>query len=193
VDRKVLADLAVHEPDAFGAIVAQASGLHVGAELYAGPSIPLLIANDPGDLFGKVTAAGYPSNDSHPDIGPGEAGDLVYDSMTLAAGGGSYFSTVADGDPGGVFQIVGLDAAGGMSGGGLFIEFDPDGAGGADARNLSDRKPVFGWVDGRDPIRPGHRDRTALPRSCSGARCRRDTQRQPVRTRHGAFVWAGRR
>jgi Ca2+-binding RTX toxin-like protein/ribosomal protein L20 len=154
VDRKVLADLAVHEPDAFGAIVAQAkaalpadpaawtpyyddgwrqpgfdSSLHVGAEFYGGPSVPLLIANDPSDLYGTVTTAGYPVNDSHPDIDPGDVGLMAQSTTSVAPGASAYTATEVNGDPGGVFLITGLDAAPGMSGGGLFIEFDPDGAG----------------------------------------------------------------
>jgi Ca2+-binding RTX toxin-like protein len=106
------------------------ASLHVGDQLYTGPSVPLLIANDPSDLHGTVTAAGYPVNTLTDGVTDGMIGDLVFDTVSIAPGGMVHVGTMADGsDPGGFFQIAGLTAAQGMSGGGLFIDFDPDGAG----------------------------------------------------------------
>jgi hypothetical protein len=91
---------------------------------YEGPSAPLLIANDPNDLFGAVTITGYPSAANSLD---GTNGTLHQSTGTLAVGG--YTSQTVGGDEGGYFTIADAAAVGGMSGGGNFLDFDPDGDG----------------------------------------------------------------
>lgn len=84
-------------------------------EVYDGPAAPMLIAADPIDLYGDVIITGY----------PGTAGVLYETSGTLAAG--DYLAQEVNGDPGGAYLIVGAEAVGGMSGGGNYLQFDPDG------------------------------------------------------------------
>jgi hypothetical protein len=93
-------------------------------EFYDGPSAPLLIANDPNDLFGTVTITGYPSAANSLD---GTSGTLHQTTGTLAVGG--YTSQTVGADTGGYFTIDDAEAVGGMSGGGNFLDFDPDGDG----------------------------------------------------------------
>jgi Ca2+-binding RTX toxin-like protein len=88
---------------------------------YDGPSAPLLIANDPNDLFGAVTITGYPKAANSLD---GTNGTLHQSTGTLAVGG--YSSQTVGGDEGGYFTIDDAEAVGGMSGGGNFLDFDPD-------------------------------------------------------------------
>ena len=102
--------------------------LHVGdrligtGEFYADPAIPLLIANDPTDLYGTVTITGYPGAANGLD---GNEGTLHQTSGTLT----SYVQQSVSGDIGGYFEITGTDVVGGMSGGGNFLDFDTDGDG----------------------------------------------------------------
>lgn len=104
--------------------------LHVGdrlastGEFYDGPSVPLLIANDPNDLSGDVTITGYPSAANSLD---GTSGTLHQTTGTLAIGG--YTDQTVGGDAGGYFTIDDAEAVGGMSGGGTFLDFDADGDG----------------------------------------------------------------
>lgn len=105
-------------------------GLQVGerlistGEFYDGPSVPLLIANDPNDLFGAVTVTGYPSAANSLD---GTTGTLHESTGTLALGG--YTDQTVGTDAGGFFTIDDAEAVGGMSGGGNFLDFDADGDG----------------------------------------------------------------
>lgn len=103
--------------------------LHIGAhlsdsEFYGGPSIPMLIATDPNDLFGDVLITGYPNSKSSLT---GEAGVLHQSEGILASG--NYTEQVVGGDVGGFFTALGPQAVSGMSGGGLFLNFDVDGDG----------------------------------------------------------------
>lgn len=104
--------------------------LHVGdrlastGEFYDGPSVPLLIANDPNDLSGSVTITGYPSAANSLD---GTSGTLHQTNGTLAADG--YTDQTVGVDAGGYFIIDDAEAVGGMSGGGNFLDFDADGDG----------------------------------------------------------------
>ncbi|MFT5272868.1 MAG: Ca2+-binding RTX toxin-like protein [bacterium] len=91
---------------------------------YDGPSVPLLIANDPNDLFGTVTITGYPSAANSLD---GTSGTLHQTTGTLAVGG--YTSQTVGADEGGFFTIDDAEAVGGMSGGGNFLDFDANGDG----------------------------------------------------------------
>ncbi|AWD21863.1 Hint domain-containing protein [Fuscovulum blasticum] len=112
--------------------------LHVGARLsstgqfYDGPAVPLLIANDPNDLFGTVTITGYPSAANSLN---GLGGVLHQTTGTLAAGQSIYTGENAyveqdvGGDIGGYFTIDDAEALGGMSGGGTFLDYDADGDG----------------------------------------------------------------
>jgi Ca2+-binding RTX toxin-like protein len=103
--------------------------LHVGATTYDGPSAPLLIANDPSDLYGTVTVTGYPSGSNDPFVtDPAMVDDLCHDRTELP-GGLAHFATSVDGDAGGYLALPGVAVAGGMSGGGVFIQFDADGDG----------------------------------------------------------------
>ena len=91
------------------------------SEFYDGPAIPLLIANDPNDLSGNVTVAGYPSaNNSLDDTN----GTLHQTTGTLSSGG--YTQQTVGTDEGGFFTIDDAEAVGGMSGGGTFLDFDAD-------------------------------------------------------------------
>ncbi|MBK5934271.1 putative secreted protein (type I secretion substrate) [Rhodovulum imhoffii] len=104
--------------------------LHVGerlastGEFYDGPSVPLLIANDPNDLSGDVTITGYPSAANSLD---GTSGTLHQTTGTLATGG--YTDQTVGVDAGGYFTIDDAEAVGGMSGGGTFLDFDANGDG----------------------------------------------------------------
>lgn len=103
--------------------------LHVGARqsdgaFYGGPAIPMLIATDPNDLFGNVLITGYPNSRSSLT---GEAGVLHQSEGVLAPG--AYTEQVVGDDVGGFFTAVGPQAVSGMSGGGLFLNFDADGDG----------------------------------------------------------------
>ncbi|MBL4556843.1 MAG: hypothetical protein JKP98_05640, partial [Rhodobacteraceae bacterium] len=61
--------------------------LHVGATTYDGPSAPLLIANDPSDLYGTVTVTGYPSGSNDPFVtDPAMVDDLCHDRTELPGG-----------------------------------------------------------------------------------------------------------
>jgi hypothetical protein len=103
--------------------------LQVGASIYGGPSAPLLIANDPSDLYGTVTVTGYPSVSDDPFVtDPAMVDDLCYDRADFP-GGLTHVATSVDGDAGGYFALPGVEVAGGMSGGGVFIDFDADGDG----------------------------------------------------------------
>lgn len=93
-------------------------------EFYAGPSVPLLIANDPNDLSGNVTITGYPSAKNSLD---GTDGTLHQTTGILSPGG--YTEQAVGSDVGGYFTIDDAEAVGGMSGGGNFLEFDPNGDG----------------------------------------------------------------
>lgn len=95
-----------------------------GGDFYDGPSVPLLIANDPSDLYGTVTITGYPSAANALD---GMNGTLHQTTGTLAQGG--YTQEIVSGNIGGYFTITGAEAVGGMSGGGNFLDFDVDGDG----------------------------------------------------------------
>jgi Ca2+-binding RTX toxin-like protein len=104
--------------------------LHIGdrlvstGEFYDGPSAPLLIANDPNDLFGVVTITGYPSAANSLD---GTSGTLHQTTGTLSLDG--YTNQTVGVDAGGYFTVDGAEAVGGMSGGGNFLGFDADGDG----------------------------------------------------------------
>lgn len=93
-------------------------------EFYDGVAVPLLIANDPNDLSGNVTITGYPSAAASLD---GTAGTLHQTTGTLSADG--YTEQVVGSDVGGYFTIMGAEVVSGMSGGGTFLDFDPDGDG----------------------------------------------------------------
>jgi hypothetical protein len=110
--------------------------LHVGDTVagggfYDGPSAPLLIANDPSDLLigaPTVYITGYPNVETDingVDIVPGDIGDLHESSGTLT----TYVEQDVNGDDGGWFFVTGAEAVGGMSGGPLFMDHDPDGDG----------------------------------------------------------------
>ena len=104
--------------------------LHVGerladtGEFYDGPSVPLLIANDPTDLWGAVTITGYPQAEVSLT---GQTGDLHQTTGTLYDFG--YVMQQVGSDPGGYFRIEGAEVVSGMSGGATYLEFDPDGDG----------------------------------------------------------------
>lgn len=103
--------------------------LHVGArlssgEFYAGPSAPLLIANDPDDLFGMVTVTGYPNATVSLDKQNG----TLHESTGWLSPGAHIEQWVGE-DQGGYFHITGAEILGGMSGGATFLEFDVDGDG----------------------------------------------------------------
>jgi len=113
--------------------------LHVGDTVagggfYDGPSVPLLIANDPSDLLigaPAVFTTGYPNRETDfngVDIVPGSIGQLHESSGTLSA----YVEQNVTGDDGGWFFVSGAQAVGGMSGGPLFMDYDPDGDGVSD-------------------------------------------------------------
>lgn len=104
--------------------------LHVGDPLagtgayYDGPSVPLLIANDPTELSGAALVTGYPSAENAPE---GVGGVLYESAGTLSEFG--YTQQSVNGDTGGYFTITGAEALGGMSGGGTFLQYDVDGDG----------------------------------------------------------------
>ena len=104
--------------------------LHAGDPLvstsafYNGPAAPMIIANDPDDLSGTAVIVGYPEAGNSLN---GLAGTLHQTSGTLAANG--HTEQVVGGDQGGYYTIEGAEAVGGMSGGGTFLTFDPDGDG----------------------------------------------------------------
>ena len=91
---------------------------------YNGPAVSMLIANDPNDLSGSVTITGYPSAANSLD---GTDGTLQQTFGTLSTGG--YTEQTVGTDTGGYFTIADAEAVGGMSGGGTFLDFDPDGDG----------------------------------------------------------------
>jgi Ca2+-binding RTX toxin-like protein len=101
-------------------------------EFYDGPAVPLLIANDPNDLFGTLTITGYPSAANSLD---GNSGTLHQTTGTLSltnsiyTGEPAYTEQIVNGDVGGYFTIDDAEAVGGMSGGGNFLDFDADGDG----------------------------------------------------------------
>ncbi|MCP3969273.1 MAG: hypothetical protein GY717_02930 [Rhodobacteraceae bacterium] len=105
-------------------------GLHVGdrlvstGEFYDGPSVSLLIANDPNDLSGNVTITGYPSAANSLD---GTGGTLHQTTGTLSADG--YTGQTVGADEGGYFTIDDAESVGGMSGGAAFLDYDADGDG----------------------------------------------------------------
>jgi Ca2+-binding RTX toxin-like protein len=130
--------------------------LHVGdrlastGEFYDGPSVPLLIANDPNDLSGDVTITGYPSAVNSLD---GTSGTLHQTTGTLALDG--YTDQTVGVDAGGYFTIDDAEAVGGMSGGGNFLDFDANGDGatetyliGSTARACTIEDDVTGEVIG---------------------------------------------
>jgi len=104
--------------------------MHVGQTLsgtgtyYDGPSIPMLIANDPMDLSGDVSVTGYPNATHSLD---GTNGTLHQSFGTLTAG--DYVEQTVGADTGGYFNIFGAEAAPGMSGGGTFLDIDVNGDG----------------------------------------------------------------
>jgi hypothetical protein len=91
---------------------------------YDGPAAPMLIANDPNDLSGNVVITGYPEEDNSLN---NTAGVLHQTTGTLAAG--DYTEQNVSGDMGGFYTVEGAEPVGGMSGGGTFLSFDPDGDG----------------------------------------------------------------
>jgi Ca2+-binding RTX toxin-like protein len=93
-------------------------------EFYDGPAASMLIANDPNDLSGSVTITGYPSAANSLD---GTDGTLHQTFGTLSTGG--YTEQTVGADAGGYFTIDDAEAVGGMSGGGTFLDFDPNGDG----------------------------------------------------------------
>ena len=101
--------------------------MHVGdllstGSFYDGPAIPLLIANDPTDLSGLVYITGYPGSAVSLD---GQEGTLHETSGTLAG----YTGQDVSGDLGGYYTVQDAQALTGMSGGGGFLDWDPDGDG----------------------------------------------------------------
>ncbi|MFZ7093411.1 Hint domain-containing protein [Primorskyibacter sp. 2E233] len=101
--------------------------LHVGDTLasgsfYDGPSVPLLIANDPNDLSGTVYITGYPGSATSLD---GQEGTLHETYGTI----GGYTAQDVGGDAGGYFTINDAQVLTGMSGGGTYLDYDSDGDG----------------------------------------------------------------
>ena len=94
------------------------------SEFYNGPSISLLIANDPNDLSGSATILGYPSAANSLD---GNAGVLHQSTGTLFSN--QYTEQTVGTDTGGFFTIDGAEALGGTSGGGTFLDYDLSGDG----------------------------------------------------------------
>ena len=114
-------------------------------EFYDGPAIPMLIANDPNDLSGNVTITGYPSAANSLD---GTNGTLHQTTGTLAAG--VYTEQTVGADVGGYFTIEDAEAVGGMSGGGTFLDFDPDGDGTTETYLIGTTSRA-GTIDGPGP------------------------------------------
>jgi len=103
--------------------------LHVGARLsdgafYDGPSVPLLIAADPGDLSGDIVVTGYPARST--SLGD-RSGVLHQVTGSLSQQG--YTRQEVNGITGGYFTIDDAAPVGGMSGGGTFLSYDVDGDG----------------------------------------------------------------
>lgn len=143
---------------------------------YDGPSAPLLIANDPGDLYGAVTVVGYPSATNSLD---GTDGTLHQSAGTLSVGG--YTAETVGADEGGYFTIVDAEALGGMSGGGNFLSFDADGDG-SEETYLIGTTSRAGIIDPPGPeefnavlatsISPHYADLAAAIKALSGADAR---------------------
>lgn len=126
-DSALWADYNDINPDT-GAVIALKAGFDISLEVggivpgtgtfYDGPSVSLLIANDPNDLSGTATVTGYPAV----PVTGASPGDLHQSTTSMPSG--SYFEQDVDGDVGGFFQVSGLTATNGMSGGPLYLETD---------------------------------------------------------------------
>lgn len=89
-------------------------GMHVGSMDYDGTAAPMLIALDPADISGEVTVVG-------------QSGGVWYES-TGSYNGLYAYQTINNVD-GSAYIIEGATAISGMSGGGNFLSFDPNGDG----------------------------------------------------------------
>lgn len=98
----------------------------IGGDFYQGPSVPLLIAMDQGDLNGTVHIVGFPSAANALD---GMDGTMHESSGTLLG----YTEQDIGGDIGGYYTVSGADVVGGMSGSGGYMDLDLDGDGSAEA------------------------------------------------------------
>lgn len=123
--------------------------LHVGrtlddGSLYDGFAVPLLIALDSGDLMGLTgTVTGYPSAANALD---GQDGTLHETTGTISG----YTSQSVAGDPAGYFTVTDAEILGGMSGGGLYVDYDADGDGTAETYAVGTVARA-GYVDYPDP------------------------------------------
>ncbi|MEM9813346.1 MAG: Hint domain-containing protein [Pseudomonadota bacterium] len=87
---------------------------------YDGPAARMLIFADPDAMAGPVTLTGYPDS----------SGEQEEETGTLLPG--SHIEESVGGQDGGYFRVLNVEAEGGMSGGGLFLEADPGGTGDAE-------------------------------------------------------------